>query len=107
MGTWFWEHGKEPPGVKTRRPRPDWWGTPYSYFRLSEPTCPANFFRRMRLVLNIDFCGDLAGQTKSFHESCPLYRQYSCAEFVAARPADAYFMYEAYWNITRLDVYQK
>jgi len=104
--TWFWTSGNEPIDLKnTSSPQPHLWGTPYSYFRLSNDICPIKHFKNMRLVLNICLCGDLAGQF--FNEQCPWYSNMTCPQFIASSPAGAYFIHEAFWNITRLDVYQK
>jgi len=102
--TWFWPAGTEPydlaPG---NTPNPDTWDVPYSKFVLNALTCPPEHFANMRIVLNINFCGDLGDGR--WEELCPdLAKDMTCSEFVARMPAR---FAEAYWTISRLDVYQK
>jgi len=102
--TWFWPVGSEPydlaPGST---PNPDSWGLPYSFFLLDPATCPPEHFANMRIVLNINFCGDL-GEGR-WEELCPdLAKEMTCSEFVARNPSE---FAESYWSISRLDVYQK
>lgn len=116
--TWFWRAGSEPPDVLTRSPTPDSWDVPYSYFQMTDPTClakpdifkertvcPTSYFKEMRLVLNTALCGDWAGSQKVWGPTCG--RQFqgkTCPEVVAAFPE---VLKDAFWNITRLDVYQR
>lgn len=101
--TWFWPRGLEPPDLAQRRPDPDMWGVPYSYFSLEPDVCPPSHFANMRLVFDITFCGDLGGAT--FERDCPeVAASMSCPEFVRKHPES---MGEAYWSIRALDVYQQ
>mmetsp|Transcript_100649 Transcript_100649/g.290765 ORF Transcript_100649/g.290765 Transcript_100649/m.290765 type:complete len:584 (-) Transcript_100649:32-1783(-) len=101
--TWFWPRRTGvPPDVAARKPNPDSWGRPYSYFRLSDDGCNKDHFKNMRLVFDITFCGDLGAPT--FAESCPeIANKMTCEEFVYRSPES---FTEAYWSILGLDVYQ-
>jgi len=101
--TWFFPSGLEPPGLAGHRPDPDSWGKPYSFFSLNPSTCSPGHFKNMRLVFNIDLCGDLA--EVSYADNCPGYaNQMSCRELVERRPE---LLGEAFWSIKRFDVYQR
>eukprot|EP00930_Biecheleria_cincta_P003176 TRINITY_DN104109_c0_g1_i1.p1 TRINITY_DN104109_c0_g1~~TRINITY_DN104109_c0_g1_i1.p1 ORF type:complete len:409 (-),score=33.35 TRINITY_DN104109_c0_g1_i1:191-1417(-) len=116
--TWFWRAGSEPADVLARSPTLDYWGVPFSYFQMTDPTCPANpnifkertvcptdYFKEMRLVLNTALCGDWAGENKTWAAQCgKTFPGMTCNEVVAASPD---VLKDSYWNITRLDVYQR
>lgn len=101
MRTWFFPKGKEPIDLVVRSPQPDLWGTPNSFFTLNERWCSADHFKNMRMVFDTTFCGDYAGST--FQASCPWLKQ-SCEDYVRNSPGA---FSNAFWNIKRLDVYQK
>lgn len=102
---WFWANGSEPADVRNQTPTPQKWGKPLYAFSLAPDVCPQRFFRNMRLVFDITFCGDLAGS--SFSRMCGLRPEIvnqTCEEFVEKHP---YYFTEAYWRIRGLDVYYR
>lgn len=99
---WFWPSGSVPDDVLRRVPMPQFWGQPDSFFSLAQETCAADHFHNMRLVFNIDLCGDLGSPT--FAESCPQEaKTMTCEQFIA----DPMRMSEAYWMLRGLDVYTR
>jgi len=102
--TWFWPRGQEPRDVVHRKDlEPKSWGMPYSYFTLSPAACSPGHFADMRLIFDITFCGDWAGNV--FKQACPQQAQaYTCNEWVAERPKT---FQETFWSIRSLDVYTK
>lgn len=110
--TWFWPNGQEPNDVRVKGlagPIPDMWGQPYSYFTLDPSLCPVEHFANMRLVFNIDLCGDM-GSGMWQMRGCDMYslqqsgRNLTCEEFVAWHPE---LLKESYWLVESLDVYQQ
>jgi len=101
--TWFWPSGSEPADLAQKVPEPAGWGTPYSFFSLAQ-TCSPDHFVNMRLVFNLDFCGDLGERV--FAEHCPEAAEggKTCAEWVEQHPEK---MLESFWTIRKLDVYQQ
>lgn len=104
--TWFWPAGMEPPDLhptwKTG-PSPDLWGTPFSIFRLDPELCSAGHLQNMRLVINLNLCGDLPEAV--WEDACPeLAAQMTCREYVEGHPEK---LSEAYWSIRSIDVFQR
>lgn len=100
------------------RPDPMSWGYPYAYFAIGEDTgCSADHFKNMRLVLNLAFCGTVAGNR--FGSDCPaLTKKFAvknpdsgqvdpvltCNAYVASNPKA---LEEAYWKIGGVYVYER
>mmetsp|Transcript_84535 Transcript_84535/g.217769 ORF Transcript_84535/g.217769 Transcript_84535/m.217769 type:complete len:553 (+) Transcript_84535:87-1745(+) len=100
--TWFWPRGQEPPDLGARRPVPDSWGAPYSFFSLGWQDCPTSHFINMHMVFDLTFCGDLGNAY--FKDSCPIIaQQMSCDDYVKNHPEA---MTEGYWSIRAFDTYQ-
>lgn len=99
---WFWPAGSVPVDVSNRRPKPHSWGRPYSYFSLNSGTCNANHFQNMRLVLNLNLCGDLGNAV--FNTSCPQEAKTMTCQEVVSHPAN---MEHAFWSIRGIDVYKR
>jgi len=99
--TWFFPRGKVPADLTEKRPLPDSWGMPTSFFSLKQDDCSARHFRRMRMVFDITFCGEFGSAT--FGASCASTGQ-SCEEYVQKNPAA---FSEAFWSIRTLDVYKR
>jgi hypothetical protein len=81
------------------------WGLPYGYFPIGEGThCPSKHFRNMRLVINLAFCGSVAGNR--YFMDCPKqFKEYkTCNEWVASNPDE---LQEAYWKIRGVYVYER
>ena len=92
--------------ISTRiAPDTNLWGLPYGYFPIGEGThCPSTHFRNMRLVINLAFCGSVAGNR--YFMDCPKqFKEYkTCNEWVASDPED---LNEAYWKIRGVYVYER
>ncbi|OTA81131.1 glycoside hydrolase family 16 protein [Hypoxylon sp. CO27-5] len=82
-------------------PDPSSWGPPQAIFGGSSCSPDTHFFN-LSLVLNINFCGDYAGNIWGIADQCNLLAP-TCEEFVANNP-DSF--QEAYWDINYIDVYQ-
>ncbi|KAK4168877.1 family 16 putative glycoside hydrolase [Cladorrhinum sp. PSN259] len=98
---WSWPRGLEPPNVKNGNPNPSSWGTPS--FALTQDSCEVKkAFKRMRLILNINFCGDAAGNT--WGQDCRLATGVSsCSDYVKNNAAA---FKEVYWKVKGIKVYQ-
>ncbi|KAL3822136.1 hypothetical protein ACHAXA_011914 [Cyclostephanos tholiformis] len=92
--------------VETRvAPDTNQWGLPYGYFPIGDGTnCPASHFRNMRLVINLAFCGSVAGNR--YFMDCPQqFKKFkTCNEWVASNPDE---LKEAYWKIRGVYVYER
>lgn len=99
--TWFFPRGKVPADLTEKRPLPDSWGMPTSFFSLKQDDCSARHFRRMRMVFDITFCGEFGSAT--FGANCASTGQ-SCEEYVQKNPAA---FSEAFWSVRTLDVYKR
>lgn len=99
--TWFFPNGLEPLDLQSKNPRPQFWGTPTSFFTLQKKYCSPGHFKNMRIVFDTTFCGDYG--TSTFGQACPLAGM-SCHDFVQKRPKE---FADAYWSILALDVYQR
>ncbi|KAK6819703.1 Pex12 amino terminal region-domain-containing protein [Apiospora arundinis] len=83
-------------------PDPKAWGPPQALF--GGAGCDADsFFYNMSLVININLCGDYAGNVWGRTDKCNTLAP-TCKEYVASRP-EAFL--GAFWNINYIDVYQK
>ncbi|RYP53888.1 hypothetical protein DL768_001200 [Monosporascus sp. mg162] len=81
-------------------PDPKTWGPPQAVFGGS--ACDADtYFYNLSLVININFCGDYAGNVWGKADQCNLVAP-TCEEWVADNP-DSFV--GAYWNINYIDVY--
>lgn len=81
------------------------WGLPYGHFPIGDGTnCPASHFRNMRLVINLAFCGSVAGNR--YFMDCPkqVKEFKTCNEWVASNPEE---LKEAYWKIRGVYVYER
>jgi hypothetical protein len=78
--------------IWTHKPDPSKWGTPLADFPNLECDIDSHF-KNMKIVANIDLCGDLAGQQSIFaaNPSCTG----SCSEWVAREAAS---FEQAYWE---------
>lgn len=100
--TWFWRTGTVPADIAMRRPDPSLWGMPDSNFGISPELCDRSHFQNMRLVLDINLCGDLGGTYYSM--SCPVdAATLTCEEYVSNPEG----LREAFWSIRALDVYMR
>jgi len=100
INIWFWPRGKAPSDVMGVNPNPIAWSTPTKSYRQDQGCIMDDHVQNMRLVFNIAFCGDWAGQPAIFDADgqCPG----TCRDFVQNNP-HAYK--DAYWSINALKVY--
>lgn len=98
-------------------PDPHSWGIPYAYFAVGEATgCSANHFKNMRLVFNLAFCGNVAGNR--FTRECPgeaakynVTNEWGSIDPVltcnAYIESESKALDEAYWRIKGVYVYER
>ena len=100
---WSWGNGDEPADIKNGAPDPSKWGSPI--FALTKNNCDiTRAFKNLRLVLNIDFCGDAAGQDGLWKQACStLTEEATCVDHVRNNP-DAFA--DVFWEVAYIDVYQ-
>ncbi|KAK0635610.1 concanavalin A-like lectin/glucanase domain-containing protein, partial [Bombardia bombarda] len=103
LQVWSWAAGAEPTDVKNGNPDPILWGKPN--FALKSGSCDVKkAFTDMKLVLNIDFCGDAAGQDVLWSQGCKAATKVNtCADYVKNNPAA---FKDVYWKIAYINVYQ-
>ncbi|KAI1381921.1 glycoside hydrolase family 16 protein [Hypoxylon crocopeplum] len=82
-------------------PDPSGWGPPQAIFGGSSCDADTHFFN-LSLVLNINFCGDYAGNIWGRSDQCNQLAP-TCEEYVAGSPSS---FQETYWDINFIDVYQ-
>jgi hypothetical protein len=66
--------------------------------------CPASHFKNMRLVINLAFCGSVAGNR--YHMDCPIQAETfaTCNDWLTSNPKE---LDEAYWKIRGVYVYER
>ncbi|KAK6217450.1 beta-1 [Colletotrichum tabaci] len=89
-----WTHGAAPKDVGSDSPDTSSWGTPSML--ISNDKCNINsHFSDQRLVINIDFCGVLAGNEYIWKDQCAASTGHAvCSTYVAQNPSaykDTYF----------------
>ncbi|CAO3700935.1 hypothetical protein CU097_006589 [Rhizopus azygosporus] len=97
---WFFPRRSIPKDIKSGKPTLKNWGRPTADFPFGN-RCQHEAFKNMRIVLDLTFCGDLAGIpsiSSSYH--CPL----DCKSYVKNNP---HSFNAAFWDINSLKVYQK
>ncbi|KAI1102166.1 glycoside hydrolase family 16 protein [Jackrogersella minutella] len=82
-------------------PDPSSWGPPQARFG-GHSCSPDTYFFNLSLVLDINFCGDYAGNIWGKDDQCSQLAP-TCEEFVANNPNS---FQETYWDINFIDVYQ-
>mmetsp|Transcript_18822 Transcript_18822/g.52583 ORF Transcript_18822/g.52583 Transcript_18822/m.52583 type:complete len:542 (+) Transcript_18822:269-1894(+) len=102
-------------GDSQTRPDPSQWPLPYAYFAIGEGTgCPSERFQNHRLVFNLAFCGQVAGNR--FARDCPaLYEKFNvnndsiatCNAYLDSDEARAWLDSEVYWKIRGVYLYQR
>merc|ERR1712232_76408 len=88
-------------------PNPDEWPLPYAYYPIGDGTsCPGeHYFRNMHIVLNLAFCGSVAGTR--FNTDCPKQvtgKFGTRNEYIQSDPEE---LSEAYWKIGGVYIYGK
>lgn len=97
---WHFPRGEIPLDIITKTPSPDSWGSPQAAF--GGNSCDVdNYFSDMRIVLNINFCGDYGSAIWGIEDTCDTYAS-TCSEYVAENPTA---FANAYWEVNSIDVY--
>ncbi|KAL7922241.1 glycoside hydrolase family 16 protein [Trichoderma austrokoningii] len=98
---WHFARGSIPRDIEKKEPDPESWGQPVAIFGGS--SCDVDtYFKNMRLVLNINFCGDYGNAVWGKTDTCNQFAS-TCAEYVAANP-EAFA--NAFWDVRYIDAYQ-
>ncbi|KAH8772640.1 glycoside hydrolase family 16 protein [Diaporthe sp. PMI_573] len=93
---WQFARGSIPSDITSGAPDPSTWGTALADF--PDTGCNIdNHFRNQSIIMNIDLCGDLAGNLYG-DTSCPS----NCTDFVANNPDE---FVNAYWEVGTFQVY--
>jgi hypothetical protein len=74
-----------PADITSGKPNPAKWGTPLAYWKASSKCNIDSHFKSMNLVLNINFCGDWAGNVWSADSTCRA-KAADCKTYVAKNP---------------------
>ncbi|KAF4592461.1 glycoside hydrolase family 16 protein [Ophiocordyceps camponoti-floridani] len=101
MKVWHFPRGDIPSDIEAKRPDPKGWKTPMAVFGGSECDIDS-FFKDLKLIININFCGDWGNALWGKKDDCNLLAP-TCAEYVARTP-EAFV--DAYWDIQYIDTYQ-
>ncbi|KAF4443906.1 mixed-linked glucanase precursor MLG1 [Fusarium acutatum] len=102
ISIWHFPRGAIPADIEAKRPDPKKWGLPQSLFGGSK--CNVDeYFNDMRIVLNINFCGDYGEGTWGSSETCRALAP-TCREYVANNPLD---FQDAYFDVSYIDVYTR
>lgn len=98
---WHFPRGYIPRDIENKEPDPESWGQPVAIF--GGPSCDVDtYFKNMRLVLNINFCGDYGNAVWGKTDTCNQFAP-TCAEYVAQNP-EAFT--NAFWDVRYIDAYQ-
>lgn len=96
---WFFPTGTIPADITAENPDPSSWGTALADF--PSTNCDiASHFKNLSIIVNIDLCGELAGQ-KQYYDTlyhCPG----TCSDFIASSPGS---FADAYWEFKSFKVY--
>ncbi|KAF4457010.1 hypothetical protein F53441_1025 [Fusarium austroafricanum] len=102
ISIWHFPRGAIPADIEGKRPDPSKWGLPQSLFGGSK--CNVDeYFNDMRIVLNINFCGDYGEGTWTDSATCRALAP-TCREYVAQNPRD---FQDAYFDVSYIDVYTR
>ncbi|KAJ3396133.1 hypothetical protein HDU92_004002 [Lobulomyces angularis] len=91
---WFFPRGSIPGDILNGNLNVDSWGAPSANFK-TEGNCSPNKFRDMKIIFNLTFCGDWAGNA---YQGCPG----TCVDFVKNNPAQ---FNEAFFSVNYLKIY--
>ncbi|KAK3325448.1 concanavalin A-like lectin/glucanase, partial [Apodospora peruviana] len=100
---WSWPHNGEPADIVEGKPDPSTWGKPH--FSVDDSSCAIKTaFHDMRLVMDITFCGDAAGNPGIWGQTCATSTgEAVCADYVDKNPDD---FKDVFWKISYINVYQ-
>lgn len=93
---WFFPRNQIPADLTSEKPDSTRWGEPYVTFPFG-PRCPPYHFENMVLVINLDFCGDWAGNVYPGGRNV-------CMAYVK-NPANTKALSEAFWEINYVKVF--
>ncbi|KAH6851998.1 concanavalin A-like lectin/glucanase domain-containing protein [Alternaria alternata] len=101
---WFFARGSEPSGLDGDHPDPSRWGKPVMNF-VGDGCDIQKTFKKMKIILNITFCGrNAGGDTWAGYSGCAAEtHDDSCNHFVAANPDK---LKEVFYLINSVRVYQ-
>ena len=85
------------------RPSPESWGLPMVHFPLGQD-CDEEHFAKLKIVINLTFCGDWAGSKFSWSLGRCRLKGPSCDRYVRENP-EAFS--EAFWAVRHVQVYDK
>ena len=97
---WFFPSGTVPADITAENPDPSTWGIALADFPSTKCDI-ASHFRNLSIIVNIDLCGELAGQ-KQYYDTlyhCPA----TCSGFVASNPSS---FVDANWEFKNFKVYR-
>ncbi|KAF2491064.1 hypothetical protein BU16DRAFT_469140 [Lophium mytilinum] len=96
---WFFTHSTTPPDILSNAPNPSQWGAPQANFA---GNCNIDsHFANHRIVFDLTFCGDWAGNVWASTPSCAS-KAPTCADWVINNPGA---FAPSYWSIMSLKVY--
>ncbi|KAF4972681.1 hypothetical protein FSARC_830 [Fusarium sarcochroum] len=99
---WHFPRGSIPADIEAKKPDPRKWGLPQSLFGGSK--CNVDeYFKDLKLVLNINFCGDYGEGTWRDFETCRSLAP-TCREYVAKNPRA---FQDAYFDVNYINVYTR
>ncbi|KAH8895584.1 hypothetical protein GQ53DRAFT_820407 [Thozetella sp. PMI_491] len=100
---WAWARGSEPSDLLAKTPNPSGWSNPH--MKLDTSTCSSlsSAFKNMYIILNIDLCGNPAGQSEWTNNGCAASTGTTCNSYVANNPSA---FSDVYFQMSRLEVYQ-
>jgi hypothetical protein len=98
---WLFDRNNIPYDIWSKSPDPSQWGTALADFPNLECDIESHF-QHMRIIVNIDLCGDWAGQQSVFgsHSMCTG----NCYDWVAANASS---FEQAYWEFGGFWVYDR
>ncbi|PFH59059.1 hypothetical protein XA68_12877 [Ophiocordyceps unilateralis] len=98
---WHFPRGEIPGDIEAKHPDPKSWKAPMAVFGGSRCNVDS-FFRNMKLVININFCGDWGNAVWGKTDQCNAFAP-TCSEYVARSPQA---FANAYWDVRYIDTYR-
>jgi hypothetical protein len=100
---WFFPRNAIPSDITSGSPNPSAWGAPTTMFASGSGCNVDQHFMNHQIVFDTTFCGDWAGASTIWGDSCQKSTgAATCQGFVAANPSA---FNEAYWLINSVKVY--
>ena len=97
MKVWFFPRSNIPQDLAAGSPDLASFPEPDIFYAFGAGTCDPSFFQRMKMIINLTFCGDFAAAPSLFNarDQCPG----TCNDFVAQNPDG---LSEAFWSINSI-----